>query len=104
MRPAERRVFVLGELRTICFAPSGAPAPLDAPAWADLRFVDFADAGGHVPIVAEVTAVGARVDQLEVLTRRELGLQYGGYPVGRQNYIRSDFGDLTVARTAISGR
>ena len=51
---------------------------LDALAWADIRFVDISDTGDHVPIVAEVTAVGVQVDRPGVLTLRELGLRCGG--------------------------
>ncbi len=59
-------------------APSGAPVLLDAVAWADLKAVDMVAAADHAVVVAEVTDVGLRVEQPEMLTLKELGLIYGG--------------------------
>ena len=59
-------------------SPSGALVLTDAPGWADLKLVDSVETGDHAVIVAEVTEVGLRQDEPEVLTLKELGLNYGG--------------------------
>lgn len=59
-------------------SPSGAPILTDAPGWVDLKLVDSVETGDHAVIVAEVTEVGLRQDEPEVLTLKELGLNYGG--------------------------
>jgi flavin reductase (DIM6/NTAB) family NADH-FMN oxidoreductase RutF len=58
-------------------SPSGAPILTDAPAWADVKLVDTVETGDHA-VVVEVTDVGLRGDDPEVLTLKELGLNYGG--------------------------
>lgn len=50
----------------------------DAPAWAELQHRETVDIGDHSVVVAEVTDVGLRQEQPEVLTLKELGLNYGG--------------------------
>ena len=59
-------------------SPSGAPILTDAPGWADLKLVDTVETGDHAVVVVEVTDVGLREDAPEVLTLKELGLNYGG--------------------------
>lgn len=59
-------------------APSGAPVLTHAPAWADLKLVETVETGDHAVVVAEVADVGLRADSPEILTLRELGLNYGG--------------------------
>lgn len=59
-------------------APSGAPVLTDAPAWADLRLVEVVEKGDHAVVIAEVTEVGLRHEAPDVLTLKELGLNYGG--------------------------
>lgn len=59
-------------------SPSGAAILTDAPAWVDLRFVEAVETGDHAVVVAEVTDVGLRQESPEVLTLKELGLNYGG--------------------------
>ncbi len=58
--------------------PSGGIVLTEAPAWADLQVRETVAIGDHAVIVAEVTDVGQRVDAPEILTLRELGLNYGG--------------------------
>ena len=58
--------------------PGGAIVLSDAPAWVELRLVDTVEAGDHAVVVAEVTDVEQRADNPEVLTLKELGLNYGG--------------------------
>jgi flavin reductase (DIM6/NTAB) family NADH-FMN oxidoreductase RutF len=57
---------------------SGARVLLDAPAWADLKCVSTVETGDHAVVVAEVTDVGLREPKPDVLTLKELGLNYGG--------------------------
>ena len=59
-------------------APSGAPVLSQAPAWADCKLVDTVETGDHAVVVVEVTGVGVREDAPDVLTLKELGLNYGG--------------------------
>ncbi len=59
-------------------SPSGAPILTDAPAWADVKLVDTVETGDHAVVVVEVTDVGLRGDDPEVLTLKELGLNYAG--------------------------
>ena len=58
--------------------PSGAPVLTQAPAWAELQLVETVENGDHAVVVAEVTDVGLREESPEVLTLKELGLNYGG--------------------------
>ena len=57
---------------------SGAPIPTDAPGWADLKLVDTVETGDHAVVVVEVTDVGLREEAPDVLTLKELSLNYGG--------------------------
>ncbi len=50
----------------------------DAPAWAELQLVEANETGDHAVVIAEVTDVGLRTDDPDVLTLGELGLNYGG--------------------------
>jgi flavin reductase (DIM6/NTAB) family NADH-FMN oxidoreductase RutF len=50
----------------------------DAPAWVDLKIHETVEIGDHAVVVAEVTDVGLRRDGPEILTLKELGLNYGG--------------------------
>ena len=50
----------------------------DAPAWAELKLVETVEVGDHAVVVVEVTDVGLRSENPEVLTLKELGLNYGG--------------------------
>ncbi len=59
-------------------APSGAPILNDAPAWVDLKLVDTVENGDHAVVVAEVTDVSLNAEDPEVLTLKQLGLNYGG--------------------------
>jgi flavin reductase (DIM6/NTAB) family NADH-FMN oxidoreductase RutF len=56
----------------------GAIVLSDAPAWAELALRDTVEIGDHAVVVAEVVDVGLRQDQPEILTLKELGLNYGG--------------------------
>jgi len=58
--------------------PGGAIVLSDAPAWAELALRDTVEIGDHAVVVAEVLDVGLRADAPEVLTLKELGLNYGG--------------------------
>jgi flavin reductase (DIM6/NTAB) family NADH-FMN oxidoreductase RutF len=57
---------------------SGALVLKDAPAWADVQVVDTIETGDHAVVVVEVTDVGQRVETPEILTLKEMGLNYGG--------------------------
>ncbi len=57
---------------------SGGIVLTEAPAWADLAVRETVGIGDHTVVVAEVTDVGLRTDAPEVLTLKELGLNYGG--------------------------
>jgi flavin reductase (DIM6/NTAB) family NADH-FMN oxidoreductase RutF len=50
----------------------------EAPAWVDLKVHETIEIGDHAVVVAEVTDVGLRHDEPELLTLKELGLNYGG--------------------------
>jgi flavin reductase (DIM6/NTAB) family NADH-FMN oxidoreductase RutF len=77
--PLEGDEFVTKDARVpVERAPSGAPVLTDAPAWADLSLVEIVEKGDHAVVVAEVTDVGLRQESPEVLTLKELGLNYGG--------------------------
>jgi len=58
--------------------PGGAIVLKDAPAWAELKLRETVELGDHAVVVAEVTDVGLRTEKPEVLTLKELGLNYGG--------------------------
>jgi flavin reductase (DIM6/NTAB) family NADH-FMN oxidoreductase RutF len=58
--------------------PGGAIVLTEAPGWAELQLRETVEIGDHAVIVAEVTDVGQRVEQPEVLTLKELNLNYGG--------------------------
>ena len=58
--------------------PGGAIVLSEAPAWAELRLRETVEVGDHAVVVAEVTDVGLRQEQPQVLTLKELGLNYGG--------------------------
>jgi len=57
---------------------SGVPVLAAAPAWADLQLVEVVEKGDHAVVIAEVTDVGLREEDPDVLTLKELGLNYGG--------------------------
>lgn len=77
--PLEGDEFVTKDARVaVESAPSGAPVLAAAPAWADLSLVEVVEKGDHAVVVAEVTDVGLREESPEVLTLKELGLNYGG--------------------------
>ena len=59
-------------------SPEGGIVLTEAPAWADLAVREIVAIGDHAVVVVEVTDVGQRVETPEVLTLRELGLNYGG--------------------------
>ena len=77
--PIEGDSFVAKEKR-IPFerTPNGAIVLAQAPAWAELRLVNSVETGDHAVVVAEVIDVGQREDQPQVLTLKELNLNYGG--------------------------
>src|SRR5690606_11436617 len=58
--------------------PGGAIVLAEAPAWAELRRVDSNETGDHAVVIAEVTDVGLRTEEPQVLTLKELNLNYGG--------------------------
>lgn len=58
--------------------PAGAIVLTDAPAWAELRVRETVEIGDHATVVAEVTDVGLRAESPQVLTLKELNLNYGG--------------------------
>ena len=58
--------------------PLRRPVLTAAPAWADLNLVEVVEKGDHAVVIAEVTDVGLREETPEVLTLKELGLNYGG--------------------------
>ena len=58
--------------------PAGPPALSQTPAWVDCRLVDTVESDDHAVIVVEVTDAGLREESPEVLTPKELGLNYGG--------------------------
>lgn len=58
--------------------PGGAIVLSDAPAWAELRLRETVEIGDHAVVVVEVTDVGLRSEDPQVLTLKELGLNYGG--------------------------
>ena len=78
--PVEGNEFVTKEARVPFERTpgSGAIVLTDAPAWAELRVRESVEIGDHAVVVAEVTDVGQRAEQPELLTLRELGLNYGG--------------------------
>ncbi len=57
---------------------SGALMLTQAPAWADVKVIDTIETGDHAVVVVEVTDVGQRVEVPQILTLKELGLNYGG--------------------------
>lgn len=57
---------------------NGAIVLTEAPAWAELQLRDTVELGDHHVVVAEVVDVGLRAEAPEVLTLKELGLNYGG--------------------------
>ena len=59
-------------------SPGGAVVLTDAPAWAELKLVETVEVGDHAVVVVEVIDVGLRSENPEVLTLKELGLNYGG--------------------------
>jgi flavin reductase (DIM6/NTAB) family NADH-FMN oxidoreductase RutF len=58
--------------------PGGAIVLDEAHGWAELRLVDTIETGDHAVVVAEVTDVAQLVDEPQVLTLKELNLNYGG--------------------------
>ena len=58
--------------------PGGAIVLADAPAWAELQVRETVEIGDHATVIVEVTDVGQRTDSPEVLTLKELNLNYGG--------------------------
>ncbi len=58
--------------------PQGALVLKDAPAWADLKVHETVEIGDHAVVVVEVTDIGLRQENPEILTLKELGLNYGG--------------------------
>ena len=58
--------------------PGGAIVLTDAPAWVELRVRQTVEIGDHATVVAEVTEVGLRGESPQVLTLKELNLNYGG--------------------------
>ena len=58
--------------------PGGAIVLKDAPAWAELRLRETVEIGDHAVVVVEVTDVGLRQENPQVLTLKELNLNYGG--------------------------
>lgn len=77
--PVEGDAFVAKESR-IPFSrtPGGAIVLNEAHGWAELRLVDTVETGDHAVVVAEVTDVAQLVEEPDVLTLRELNLNYGG--------------------------
>ena len=77
--PLEGDEFVTKDARVpIERARSGAPTITAAPAWADLKLVEVVEKGDHAVVIAEVIDVGLREEAPDVLTLKELGLNYGG--------------------------
>jgi flavin reductase (DIM6/NTAB) family NADH-FMN oxidoreductase RutF len=77
--PVEGDAFVTKNRRVPFERSAGGGIVLsEAPAWADLRVRETIAIGDHAVVVAEVIDVGQRADQPEILTLRELGLNYGG--------------------------
>ena len=56
----------------------GAIVLTDAPAWVEMKLVDTIETGDHAVVVAEVIDVGLREEDPQVLTLKELNLNYGG--------------------------
>ncbi len=56
----------------------GAIVLNDAPAWAELQLRETVEIGDHHVVVAEVIDVALREESPEILTLKELGLNYGG--------------------------
>lgn len=56
----------------------GALILSDAPAWAELSLVETVEVGDHAVVVARVTDVGLESADPQILTLKELGLNYGG--------------------------
>jgi flavin reductase (DIM6/NTAB) family NADH-FMN oxidoreductase RutF len=77
--PIEDNAFVAKENR-IPFerTPGGAIVLTQAPAWAEVKLVETVETGDHAVVVVEVTDVGKREEQPQVLTLKELNLNYGG--------------------------
>ena len=71
--------FVTKDKR-IAFERTGGGAIIlkDAPAWAELQLRETVELGDHHVVVAEVVDAGLREESPEVLTLKELGLNYGG--------------------------
>jgi len=57
---------------------NGAIVLDDVPAWAELTVVEINATGDHAVVVAEVIDVGLNSDNPDILTLKELGLNYGG--------------------------
>ena len=56
----------------------GTPVLTEAPAWLEVKLVDTIETGDHAVVVAEVIDAGLREQKPQVLTLKELGLNYGG--------------------------
>ncbi|HIE82378.1 MAG TPA: flavin reductase, partial [Dehalococcoidia bacterium] len=57
---------------------NGAIVLDDVPAWAELTVVEINATGDHAVVIAEVIDVGLNSDNPDILTLKELGLNYGG--------------------------
>jgi len=77
--PIEGNAFVAKESRIPFSRTPGGAIVLDAAhGWAELRLVDTVETGDHAVVVAEVTDVAQLVDEPQMLTLKELNLNYGG--------------------------
>ena len=56
----------------------GAIILTDAPAWAEIELRETVELGDHTVVVVEVTDAGVRTDDPQMLTLKDLGLNYGG--------------------------
>ncbi|MGE0136057.1 MAG: flavin reductase family protein [Dehalococcoidia bacterium] len=77
--PIEGDAFVVKGSRIPFSRTAGGAIVLDqAHGWAELRLVDTVETGDHAVVVVEVTDVGQQVDEPQMLTLKELNLNYGG--------------------------
>lgn len=56
---------------------TGAPLITDAPAWFECEVVSSVEEGDHAIVIGRVVEAGVR-DEVDVLTLKECGVNYGG--------------------------